>query len=154
MYKMKKPLLVAFFAFTVLSVFSQSANPVKWNYSAKKVADKTYEVHLTVSLGNEWHIYSQNIQVDLPVATAVTFTKNPMIIIDGKVNEVGKLIKKNEEVLGGIVNYYENSVDFVQKVKLKGNTKTNLAGKVEYVVCNSVRCLPPSEATFSVNIGG
>lgn len=154
LYKMKKTLLFLFIAFIGLPVFSQSANPVKWTYSAKKIADKTYEVHVTASVDNPWHIYSQNIEADLPVATAFTFTKNPLVVIHGKVNEVGKLIKKKEEVLGGVLNYYEKSVDFVQKIKLKGNTKTNLAGKVEYVVCNDGRCLPPAEANFSVNIGG
>jgi thiol:disulfide interchange protein DsbD len=45
-------------------------------------------------------------------------------------------------------------VDFVQIVKVKGKAKTNLAGKVEYMVCNDKECLPPAETDFSVNIGG
>jgi thiol:disulfide interchange protein DsbD len=45
-------------------------------------------------------------------------------------------------------------VDFVQQIKLKGNAKTNLAGKVEFMVCNDKQCLPPAEVDIKVPIGG
>ena len=140
---------------TMISAVSlaQSSKEVKWSFSSKKIADKTYEVVLTATVNGSWHIYSQNVGVDGPIPTAFTFTKNPLLVFDGAVIENGKLIKKNEEVWGGEVRYYENKVEFVQKVKIKGG-KTNLAGKVEYMVCNDEKCLPPAETTFSVAIGG
>ena len=64
------------------------------------------------------------------------------------------MIKKKEDVWNGTVNYFEKNVQFVQIVKLKSNIKTNLAGKVEFIVCNDNTCLPPSEVEFSVNVGG
>jgi len=141
---------------TMISVvsFAQSNTQVKWAFSAKKIADKTYEVHAIATVNSNWHIYSQNVGVDGPIPTAFTFTKNPLLTIDGTPKENGKLIKKNEEVWGGEVHYYENKVEFVQTVKVKGSAKTNLAGKVEYMVCNDEKCLPPAETTFSVAIGG
>lgn len=147
--------------FTVLSVLlitavasAQSSKQVTWNYSARKIADKTYEVHLTAKINGDWHIYAQNVGVDGPLPTSFSFDKNPLVLIQGKVKESGKLIRKKEDVWNGIVNYYEHSVDFVQVVKLKANIKTKLAGKVEFMVCNDRECLPPSDLTFSVNIGG
>ena len=140
---------------TMISAVSlaQSSKEVKWSFSSKKIADKTYEVVLTAVVNGNWHIYSQNVGVDGPIPTAFTFTKNPLLAFDGAVKENGKLIKKNEEVWGGEVRYYENKVEFVQRVKIKGG-KTNLAGKVEYMVCNEEKCLPPAETSFSVAIGG
>lgn len=134
--------------------FAQSSTQVKWTYSSKKIADKTYEVRVKATVNGDWHIYSQNVGVDGPIPTAFTFTKNPLLVVDGKVKEVGKLITKDEEVWGGKVNYYEKTVEFIQTVKVKGSAKTNLAGKVEYMVCNDEKCLPPSETTFSVAVGG
>ena len=134
--------------------FAQSSTQVKWIFSSKKIADKTYEVHATATVTGDWHIYSQNVGVDGPIATTFTFTKNPLVAIDGKTKENGKLIKKNEEVWGGEVHYYENKVEFIQIVKTRSAAKTNVAGKVEYMVCNDEKCLPPSETTFSVAIGG
>jgi len=39
-------------------------------------------------------------------------------------------------------------------VKLKANVKTNLSGKVEFMVCDEKQCLPPSDVDIKVNIGG
>lgn len=128
--------------------------PVNWNFTAKKIADKTYEVYITANINGDWHLYSQNVGVDGPVPTSFTFTKNPLLTLDGKPKEVGKLIKKKEDVWDGVVNYYEKSVSFVQVVKVRGSARTNLAGKVEFMVCNDEKCLPPAEVEFNVNIGG
>ena len=147
--------------FTLLSVLmittivsAQSAKQVKWTYTAKKIADKTYEVHITATMNGNWHIYAQNVGVEGPIPTTFTFTKNPLLTLDGNPKEVGNVIKKKEEVWGGVVNYYEKSVNFIQIVKVKGNVKTNIDGKVGFMVCDDHQCLPPSEVDFSVNIGG
>lgn len=150
----KLPLLIAtLFCFSLFSM-AQSAKMVHWTYTAKKVADKVYEVHMTAEIEGDYHLYAQNAGVEGPLPTTFKFTGNPLAVTDGKIKEVGKLIKKNEEVWGGVVNYYEKTVDFVQVVKLKANVKTNLSGTVEYNVCNASRCLPPSTTEFKVNIGG
>jgi hypothetical protein len=151
---MKRLVLALSLVLAVFAATAQSNKEVKWVFSAKKIADKTYEVHLTASINGDWHLYAQNVGVDGPVPTTFTFTKNPLLSFDGKVKELGKVIKKKEEVWGGVVNYYENTVDFVQVVKIKGSAKTSLAGKVEFMVCNDSRCLPPAEIPFSINVGG
>lgn len=147
--------------FTLLSVLmittlasAQSAKQVRWSFTSKKIAEKTYEIHMTASLNGNWHLYAQNVGVDGPVPTAFTYTKNPLLLVDGKPKEVGKVIKKKEEVWGGVVNYYEKSVNFIQVVKVKGHIKTNIAGKVEFMVCDDQQCLPPSQVEFTVNLGG
>ncbi|WP_276485064.1 protein-disulfide reductase DsbD domain-containing protein [Paraflavitalea pollutisoli] len=150
---MKKYLLLVLAVVGFAGAFAQE-KPVNWTFTAKKIADKTYEVHLTATITGDWHIYSQNVGVDGPVPTTFSFNKNPLLTVDGKPKELGKLIKKKEDVWDGVVNYYEHTVNFVQVVKVKGAAKTNLAGKVEYMVCNDEKCLPPAEINFSVNIGG
>lgn len=151
---MKRLVLSFSLVLAVLAAMAQSNKEVKWAFSAKKIADKTYEVHLTASINGDWHLYAQNVGVDGPVPTTFTFTKNPLLAFDGKVKELGKVIRKKEEVWGGVVNYYENTVDFVQVIKIKGSAKTSLAGKVEFMVCNDSKCLPPAEIPFSINVGG
>lgn len=147
--------------FTILSIFlvtmvasAQSSKQVKWSVTTKKIADNTYEVHMTATINNGWHLYAQEVGVEGPLPTVFSFTKNPLVVIDSKTKEVGKIIKKREEVWGGIVNYYEKSVNFVQVVKLKGKVKTNLTGKVEFMVCNDRECLPPGAFEINVNVGG
>jgi len=94
------------------------------------------------------------VGVEGPVATSFTFNKNPLVILNGKVKEEGKIIKKHEEVWGGNVNFYEKKVEFVQLVQLKSKVKTNVGGTVEFMVCDDKQCLPPSEVNFKIDIGG
>lgn len=151
---MKKYLLLVLALAGLAVAQAQSSTKVNWTFSSKKIADGTYEVHLKADISGNFHLYAQNVGVDGPIPTTFTFTKNPLVSADGKPKEVGKVVKKNEEVWGGVVSYYENTVDFVQTVKVKGKAKTNLVGKVEYMVCDDKQCLPPAETPFSVNIGG
>ena len=151
---MKKTILSALIVLSGTIAIAQSSKQVNWVYSAKKVADKTYEIHMTATIGGDYHLYAQDAGGDGPIPTAFTFTKSPLFSLDGNVKENGKLVKKFESAWNHNVNYYEKTVEFVQVVKLKSNVKTTLAGKVEFMVCNDRECLPPADVDIKVNIGG
>ena len=147
------PSLVFIFALT--TAWSQSnQHPIQWQYSAKKIADKTYEVHLTAMLESGWHAYSQT-QPEEAVAqpTAIQFKANPLVGMQGKIKEVGTLEKWQDEATGIKANQYENQVDFIQIVKLKGGVKTNVTGSLTYQVCTDKMCLPPKTDDFSIKVG-
>ena len=130
---------------------AQMLNPVQWTYSAKKIADKTYEVHITASIQNTWHLYSQTQPADaINQPTEILFKKNPLIVLDGNIKELGKMQLFKDEKLKISANQYANKVDFVQKIKLKSNTKTNLVGSVEYQTCDDKKCLPPKKIDFTI----
>jgi thiol:disulfide interchange protein DsbD len=150
---MKQSLLFGFIFLTVLSGFSQSSKQVKWSFTSKKIADKTYEIHMTADINPNWHLYAQDAG-EGPQPTAFNFTKNPLLSLDGKVKEIGKMKKVYEDAFKSEVRFYEKSVNFVQTVKVRGSAKTNLSGKVEFMVCDDKQCLPPAEVPFAVNIGG
>lgn len=151
---MQRTLFLALALLTGVFVKAQSgsATQVQWTYSAKKIADKTYEIHMSARIGTKWHMYAQN-GGDGPVSTSFTFTKNPLLVTEGTPKEVGKMVKVFEKSFNSEVRYYENSVDFVQTVKLKSNVKTNLSGKVEFMVCNDHECLPPTDVDFTIPVG-
>src|SRR5262249_97561 len=138
---MKKTLFFIFSIVFASGVFAQSNKQVQWTSTAKKVAENTFDVHITANISADFHLYPQDAGGDGSIPTTFTFTKNPLLILDGKPREVGRSIKKFEQAWNHDVKYYENTVDFVQRVKVKGNAKTNLAGKVEFMVCNEQKCL-------------
>ena len=39
--------------------FLNAQSPVSWTFSSKKIADKTFELHLTADIQSGWHLYSQ-----------------------------------------------------------------------------------------------
>lgn len=126
-------------------------NPVTWSFGAKKIADKTYEIHMQATIQHKWHLYSQK-QPDDAVAmpTTFTFNANPLFKLDDKVKELGKMELMKDAALGISANQYANTVVFVQRVKLKSNVKTNFSGNVEYQTCDDKKCLPPKKVNFSV----
>ncbi|HEY8970731.1 MAG TPA: protein-disulfide reductase DsbD domain-containing protein [Puia sp.] len=129
-------------------------HPIVWQYSAKKIAERTYEVHLTAQLEAGWHAYSQQ-QPKEAVAqpTEIHFKSNPLISITGKVKEVGALEKWKDEASGIMANQYANKVDFIQVVRLKANVRTNVSGSLTYQVCTDEMCLAPRTETFSISLG-
>ncbi|HEU4574198.1 MAG TPA: protein-disulfide reductase DsbD domain-containing protein [Chitinophagaceae bacterium] len=138
----------------ILSVIAVNAqNPVSWSFTTKKIADKTFEVHMTANIQPGWHLYSQTQPDDaIAIPTGVTIQKNPLVMLDGKVKEAGKLEKFHDAKLGVSANQYSSKVDFVQVVKLKANVKTNVSGSVEFQTCDDKKCLPPKTVNFSVTI--
>ncbi len=138
---------------TVLCM-AQAEEPVAWTFSSKKIADKVYEIHLTAAVSSPWHTYSQNTPDGGPVPTKIDFNKNPLIIVEGKTKEVGKMETKHEKTFGVDVKQYSGKVDFVQVIKIKSNVKTNISGNVEFMACDDTQCLPPKSIPFTVSVGG
>jgi len=149
---MKKFLFVFILSSIVADCFAQLENPVKWNFSAKKINATTYEVHLTAKIEDEWHIYSQTTPDGGPVATSISFNKNPLLSLDGAVKESGKLEEHFEELFGVQVKQFSDKVDFIQIVKLKSSAKTNVTGSVEFMTCNDHQCMPPKTVKFNISL--
>lgn len=147
---MNKFMLLLFsFCLFASAGFAQS-DVVEWTFESRKIADKKYEVKLIASVRNPWHIYSTTQPEGGPLPTKISFTKNPLTTIDGKIKEVGKMETHYEEVFGIDTKFYSNKVEFVQVVQLKGNAKTSLSGSVEFMACTNEQCLPPKEVPFSI----
>jgi len=148
-----KKISFVFFLLVIAShSFSQVKDPVKWSFTSKKINATTYEINMTATLDPAWHIYSQSTPDGGPSATTISFIKNPLIVLDGEVKEIGKLEQKYEELFGVDVKQFSNKVVFVQTVKLKAKAKTAINGTVEFMTCNNKECLPPKEQKFSVTL--
>ena len=145
-----------FFLLTIFAIgiaSAQMANPVNWNFTSKKISDNVYEVQMTATIQNGWHVYSQTQPKDaIAIPTSFSFNKNPLLDLDGKVKEEGKLEKFSDKELGISANQYSKQVVFTQKIKLKGKAKTAVTGKVEFQTCDDKKCLPPKTINFSINI--
>ena len=148
---MKK--IITLFSVILSALILKAQDPVSWAFTSKKLADKTFEIHMTATIQSGWHLYSQTQPEDaIAIPTGFTTTKNPLVELQGKVKEVGKMEKFEDKKLGISAHQYSDRVDFVQVVKLKANAKTNVSGIVEFQTCNDEKCLPPKKINFSVAI--
>ncbi len=149
---MKRFLFVLPFLFFATVSFAQ-LNPVSWAFSSKKISENVFEIHLTATMQPGWHLYSQKQPSDaIAMPTTFNFNKNPLVDFEGKVKEVGKLIKFKDEKLDVSANQYSGKVNFVQLVKLKGKVKTAVTGKLEFQTCDDKKCLPPKTIPFSISL--
>jgi len=146
-----KKLLLTTIAFAFILAL-QAQNPVKWTFTAKKIADKTYEVKISAVPQSPWHIYSQNSPDGGPLPTKITFGTNPVLKLEGVVKESGELKEKYEEVFDIKVKYFKDNVDFTQIVKLKSDVKTNISGTVEFMACDDEQCLTPTTIPFNISL--
>lgn len=149
---MKKVITSAAVFLIAFSVKAQ-LNPVSWSFSAKKTGDKLYEIKMVATIQNKWHLYSQTQPEDaIAIPTTFKFNANPLLMLDGKIREVGNMEKFVDKTLGVSANQYSKTVTFIQKVKLRANAKTKLTGSVEYQTCDDEKCLPPKIVNIAVDI--
>ena len=147
---MKKLIFIALILVTGAAAKTQM-NPVNWIFSSKKISDKKYELHITAAMQTGWHLYSQTQPEDaIAEPTKITFNKNPLLTLEGKIKEEGEMEKFHDAKLDLSANQYSSKVEFVQTVKLKANAKTKVSGSVRFQTCNDERCLPPKTVTFSI----
>jgi thiol:disulfide interchange protein DsbD len=125
---MKKIFAFAITLVVLNVVNAQVKNPVQWVFNAKKINATTYEVHLTATIENGWHVYSQTTPEGGPVPTSIEFAKNPLLVVDGSITEIGKLEQHHEPLFGVDVKQFSNKVDFVQTVKISQNSTERKRG--------------------------
>ena len=148
---MKKFVFILFSIFIISALSAQTLNPVSWTFNSKKISDNIYEIQMTASIQQGWHLYSQSQPKDaIAQPTSFLFNKNPLVELDGKVKELGNLEKFKDKELDISANQYSNKVVFTQRVKLKGKAKTNVTGKLTYQTCNDEKCLPAKTINLSV----
>src|SRR5258708_4641083 len=120
-------LLIICVLFACLPVLGQE-DPVHWEYSVVKGSGKTYVLHMTATLNDGWHIYAQ-VQPKTAVSepTKISFTRNPLVAVQGKVKEVGSIEKQRLAEVDIEQNMFKKRVDFVQSVELKADVKASVS---------------------------
>jgi hypothetical protein len=149
---MKRLLFLITILMTGSSAFAQIEAPVKWAYGAKRISATEAVVFLKATIDDGWHIYSLNVKDGGPIKTSFTFPASKDYSLIGTPSEP-KPLSKYEPSFKMDVTYFEKTVTFQQKIKLKTAGATVVKGSLEYETCNDRKCLPPDDVDFSIPIG-
>ena len=149
---MKKLFLMVTIMVICTGAFAQIETPVKWSYAAKKLSPTEAVVFLRATIQDGWHIYSLNVKDGGPIKTSFTFSPSKEYSLIGNTSEPAA-ITKYEKAFSMDVSYFEKSVTFQQKIKLKSSNASIVKGKLEYMTCNDKKCLPPDDIDFSIPLG-
>ncbi|WP_308990415.1 protein-disulfide reductase DsbD domain-containing protein [Mariniflexile litorale] len=146
---MKKVIfLFTLFAFSILQ--AQILEPVKWSTSVSKISDTEYELVATATIESHWHLYSQNVPEDGPIATSFIFKGNANYLKKGNtVEEKGVTI--DDPIFGMKIKFFENKASFKQRIKLKAKAPFKVDATVEFMVCDDSKCIP-TEVDLVFNI--
>lgn len=146
-------LIFLFFSIAVRAQFSDPNakiyDPVKWSFSSEKLNDKEYNLIITANIEKGWHVYSQFIEEGGPIPTSFAFDKSSDYTLLGKVSESPKAISAFDKNFNMQIAWHKDLVVFKQKVSLLVPIN-KISGKLEFMVCNDERCLPPAEVEFSI----
>jgi thiol:disulfide interchange protein len=140
--------------FIVSNSVAQVVDPVKWKVSSKKISDCEYELQFTGTIEEHWHVYSLNLKGDDgPMPANIFVDKSSDYEAIGKPTE-GTPIKAMDKVFEMEVSYFEKTVTFKQKIKLKANKEITVKGKYEYQACTEEKCIFPPATPFEFKFKG
>lgn len=144
MKKLLFPFVLLLFA---VAVQAQIQDPVKFNSELKILAADEAEVVFTAAIDKGWHVYSTNLGDGSPISATFNVEKISGAEVVGKLKPMGKEISTFDKLFEMKVRYFENTAQFVQKLKLTGGAY-QLEGYLEYGACNDENCLPPTQVPF------
>ena len=146
-----KKLIVFFTALTFLSS-AQIFDPVKWDFSQKKISENEIELSFKATIDKGWYVYSQDAG-EGPVSTEFTFESSDNFSLLEKVNEQTPL-EEFDPNFDAILRYYKSEALFTQRVQVNSSKDFVLNGDVYFMTCDSTQCLPPEALEFSFTIEG
>ena len=144
MKKLLFPFVLLLFA---VAVQAQIQDPVKFNSELKILAAVEAEGVFTAAINKGWHVYSTDLGDGGPISATFNVEKISGAEVVGKLKPVGKEISTFDKLFEMKVRYFENTAQFVQKLKLTGGAY-QIEGYLEYGACNDENCLPPTQVPF------
>ena len=147
MKKLLFPFVLLLFA---VAMQAQIQDPVKFNSELKILAADEAEVVFTAAIDKGWHVYSTDLGDGGPISATFNVEKIFGAEVVGKLKPVGKEISTFDKLFEMKVRYFENTAQFVQKLKLTGGAY-QLEGYLEYGACNDENCLPPTQVPFQLS---
>lgn len=137
----------------MLNTQAQIYDPVTWTTEVETVSEHEYMLWIKASIKPGWHLYSQVVPEDGPVATEFSFEESGAYRLVGSVEEE-KDHTVHDPVFDMEITYFSGSAAFSQKITSKGNDGFTIEGEVTYMVCDEQRCLPPETKKLSFTIPG
>ncbi len=144
---MKKAFSLALVMLIAVAAHAQMLNPVKFTSQLKTGSTAEAEIVFTGTIQKGWHVYSTGLGSDGPISATFNATKLEGVELVGGLTAKGNEIKSYDQLFEMTLRYFENAVQFVQKVRFTKPDYT-IDAYLEYGACNDQNCLPPTSVDF------
>ena len=144
---MKKSIFSILLLLFAVVIQAQIQEPVKFKSELKTLQAGEAEVVFTGTIDKGWHVYSTDLGDGGPISATFNVESISGAELVGKLKPVGKEVAAFDKLFEMKVRYFENTAQFVQKLKLTGG-EYKVEGFLEYGACNDENCLPPTQVPF------
>ncbi len=145
----KRKISLLFFLFTVFS-FVSAQDEVKWKFSLQDKGNGIIEFIADATIKPNWHLYDTQIPDGGPTPTSLNFDRITGAELIGQFKAVGKQASvKYDAMFEMNIGTFDNSVRFVQALKVTDKAAFAIAGDVRAQACDDKSCTPPLPIDFS-----
>jgi len=160
--KTTSEVLLAALSICGLAADARAQEPIHWSLAVTSkgpvLPGKPFEAALSARIDQGWHLYALEEPTGGPSPTVITLPPSKLFVLAGEVSAPPgtRLFDTNFNLE---TEFFEDQVAFLVPLKVVAGTalgRQKLEITTNWQTCNDHLCLPPTEATISVdvNIGG
>jgi thiol:disulfide interchange protein DsbD len=145
---------VLFYLQAAWAQFPGMEDPVTWTFTPTETGAGSYELKISVSIKEPWHLYAVQQEKSGPIPTTINFEESGDYQLTGELVELIKPKIKFDEGFQFNTGIYAEKAEFVQKVKVVSAGEVVVKGSIEYQCCDEETCLPPFRKDFTITLEG
>ncbi|MBO7572823.1 MAG: thioredoxin family protein [Bacteroidales bacterium] len=151
---LRKLILTVTALFALTMAFAQMAEPVKWKFSTEKISDKEYNLVMTATIEDKWHLYSQHFDAGGPMPLVISFTKSDKYKTVGQTTESPAPTSEYDDVFMVNVKYFTQKATFKQKIEVLTDASFSVKAELSGQACfEDGQCLPVNaDANFKIDL--
>jgi thiol:disulfide interchange protein DsbD len=126
--------LVIYLLFVSLAL---AQNPVTWTTQAKQIDSLTYDVVITATIEEKWHLYATEMPEDGPLPTEFSFQD---VIPIGPLTH-SELISGHDPIFEMELSYFDNKATFYQTIEVADQSVQDITVDLIYQACDDKLCI-------------
>lgn len=150
---LQKSLLFFTFLLIAGSLFSQIADPIKWDFDKEKIENNRYILIFGATMDPGWSIYGFDLEPGGPIPTNIDFEDNNNYRLIEELQHPEPVIKYDPN-FDMDIPMFSGSLTIKQEVEVLSEEDIEVNGELVYMACDETSCLPPDYVDFSFKLPG
>ena len=112
-------------------------NPVTWTTQAKQIDSLTYDVVITATIEEKWHLYATEMPEDGPLPTELSFQD---VVPIGPLTH-SELITGYDPIFEMELSYFDNKATFYKTIEVTDQSVQDITVDLIYQACDDKLCI-------------
>lgn len=147
---------VAFSIFALLMVIfsgaAQDAAPIRWQVTVKMTSATEGVATFKARIQPGWHLYGLEMPAGGPKATVIDTAESTGVEFTGALTPDRKPLSVHDKMFNLDLSWWDSDIALRRKFKVTDSNNARIAGKITFMGCNDMTCLPPTTQTFSKQV--